>query len=249
MQIIIKTIVMLMIGFSLHASNPSLDAFKDFALGEMKQSIPELDIRPSAPSDEIERLAAGILETVLTSFLADSTSGKDYFFFSIYALDMQLARNFGLNVPDMKVLGLAGRFFPLSTEGAEVRQTSTQANSALPSVGKDPEVPPQDRELIIQRLQTLSEDALNPPLELQIQSLRVIDRYAFVRAYPYRPGGRELDSESTNLPPNHIGFLIQMIFERNGKDWVLLEGEVGSLQSWPLKYCRLMPRGLIDICP
>lgn len=248
MLFIIKVVVMLLIGFGLHASNPSLDAFRDFALGEIKQSIPELDIRPSEPNDEIERVAAGILEAVLTSFLAESTSGKDYFFFSIYGLDMKLARNFGLNAPDMKVLGLAGKFFPLSSGGSGPQQTPPQTLGGSQPEEQVPEVPSPDRDLIIRKLQALSEDALNPPLELQIQSLRVVDRYAFVRAYPYRPGGRELETESTNLPPNHMGFLIQMIFERNGKDWVLLEGEVGSLRSWPLKYCRLMPRGLIDVC-
>ena len=52
--------------------------------------------------------------TLLNNNLTDSTTQKDYWIFSIFEVDMKLARDFGIKEKNLKVLGLAGAFVPLS---------------------------------------------------------------------------------------------------------------------------------------
>ncbi len=53
---------------------------------------------------------------MVTNFLNEATTRKDYVVFSIYELDMKTARDFGIEAKNIKVLGVVGNFIPLSTD-------------------------------------------------------------------------------------------------------------------------------------
>jgi hypothetical protein len=51
---------------------------------------------------------------MVTNFLTESTTQKDYWILSVFEVDMKLARDFGIKEKNLKVLGVAGTFIPLS---------------------------------------------------------------------------------------------------------------------------------------
>ena len=54
---------------------------------------------------------------MVTNYLNEYTTRKDYIVFSIFELDMRVARDFGIQANNMKVLGVVGQFVPLSGVG------------------------------------------------------------------------------------------------------------------------------------
>jgi hypothetical protein len=61
-----------------------------------------------------------ILDSFAGAFVAEiaaeNTYRKDYYIFSVYTVDLSLIALFSTNVPnDIKILGIAGNFFPISS--------------------------------------------------------------------------------------------------------------------------------------
>jgi hypothetical protein len=48
--------------------------------------------------------------SVLSDFIRQNTDRRDYVFFSVYELDLSLARDFGFSEKNLKVIGIAGSF-------------------------------------------------------------------------------------------------------------------------------------------
>jgi len=113
MKIIIQIIVPAVIGVGLNITNPSKNEFIDFAAGQVKENYPDLNFKTNSESSGIEKMIAGFGNMMITTVIAESIVTKDYFFFSIHELDMKLARNFGVDEKNIKVLGIAKHFVPL----------------------------------------------------------------------------------------------------------------------------------------
>jgi len=113
MKIIIQIIVLAIIGIGLNITNPSKNEFIDFAAGQVKKNYPDLDFKTNSESSGIEKMIAGFGNMMITTVITESTATKDYFFFTIYELDMKLARDFGVDAKNIKVLGIANHFVPL----------------------------------------------------------------------------------------------------------------------------------------
>ena len=116
MKTIIQILVVAILGFALNVTNPTKNDFVDFATAEIKKKYPDLNFKAEPNSSGIEKMIAGFGNMMITSYLNESTTRKDYWLFSIYELDMKLARDFGAEAKNMKVLGVAGNFIPLSSD-------------------------------------------------------------------------------------------------------------------------------------
>jgi hypothetical protein len=92
------------------------------------------------------------------------------------------------------------------------------------------------------------EALLNPPLELRVLEFKIVEPFAFLEVHPGRLGNEEIQTETTNLPPSHIGVRSRLLFERNGSSWTLVEGEVGSSHDWYSRVCAKTPSGLMKSC-
>jgi hypothetical protein len=101
---------------------------------------------------------------------------------------------------------------------------------------------------VIEVASSILEALLNPPLELRILEFQIVEPLAFIELQPSRPGNEEIQTETTNLPPSHIGVRSRLLFERNGGSWTLKDGEIGSSQDWYHRLCDQMPRGLMKSC-
>ena len=117
MKLVVQLVVVFFLGIALNASNPSKADFVEFAGAKVKKDYPELDFRGSGGSDGVENILAGFGNMMITNYLNEYTARKDYFIFSIYELDMRVARDFGIQAKNMKVLGVVGQFVPLSGVG------------------------------------------------------------------------------------------------------------------------------------
>jgi hypothetical protein len=98
----------------LHSTNPSKTDFIEFASIQIKKKYPELDFKPESGVTSLEKLISGFGNTMVSNYLTESTTQKDYLIFSIFEVDMKLARDFGIKEKNIKVLGVAGKFLPLS---------------------------------------------------------------------------------------------------------------------------------------
>lgn len=116
MKTAIKTLVLALVGFVLNLTNPSQNDFIDFASEEVKKKYPELDFKSEQSANGIEKLVAGFGNMMITNFLTEATTRKDYWLFSVYELNLKAARDFGVPVKNMKILGIAGQFIPLSKD-------------------------------------------------------------------------------------------------------------------------------------
>ena len=115
MKKIIQIIVLVLIGLALNISNPSKNEFIDFISVEIKKKYPEINLQTNADSSTVEQMLVGFGNTVITNVLKESTTQKDYWLFSVYELDMRLLRDFGAQIKNLKVIGVAGSFIPLSS--------------------------------------------------------------------------------------------------------------------------------------
>jgi hypothetical protein len=113
---IVTIVLLLIIGFGLNVTNPSKNEFIDFASAQIKKKYPDLDFNAKLNGSGLEKMIAGFGNMMITNFLNEATTRKDYVVFSIYELDMKMARDFGVEAKNIKVLGIAGNFFPLTKE-------------------------------------------------------------------------------------------------------------------------------------
>lgn len=116
MKIIIQIIVLAVIGIGLNITNPSKNEFIDYASTQIKKKYPELDFKADQSTSAIEKMIAGFGNMLITNFLSEATTRKDYVVFCIFELDMKMARDFGVQAKNMRVLGVAGNFIPMSGE-------------------------------------------------------------------------------------------------------------------------------------
>ena len=110
---IVKYILIAILCIGLHSTNPSKTDFIEFASIQIKKKYPELDFKPESSTTGLEKLISGFVNTMVSNYLTESTTQKDYLIFSIFEVDMKLARNFGIKEKNIKVLGVAGTFVPL----------------------------------------------------------------------------------------------------------------------------------------
>ncbi len=110
---IFRYILIVILGFGLHVTNPSKSGFIEFASIQIKRKYPELDFKPEGSATGLEKLFSGFGNAMVSAYLADYTTQKDYLIFSVFEVDMKLARDFGINEKNIKVLGIAGKYLPL----------------------------------------------------------------------------------------------------------------------------------------
>ena len=108
-----RYILIAILCIGLNITNPSKNDFIEFASLQIKKKYPELDFKPESNATGIEKIISGLGNTMVSNFLTDSTTQKDYFILSIFEVDMKLARDFGIKEKNIKVLGVAGNFLPL----------------------------------------------------------------------------------------------------------------------------------------
>ena len=104
-------IALLCIG--LNVTNPSKTDFIEFASIQIKKKYPELDFKPESSATGLEKLIFGFGNTMVSNFLTESTTQKDYWIFSIFEVDMKLARDFGVKEKNIKVIGILDKFIPM----------------------------------------------------------------------------------------------------------------------------------------
>src|SRR6056300_1687246 len=62
-----------------------------------------------------EAIVDSFAAAFVSEIAAENTYRKDYYIFSIYTVDLSLIALFSTNVPnEIKILGIAGNFFPIS---------------------------------------------------------------------------------------------------------------------------------------
>ncbi len=108
-----RYILIAILCIGLNITNPSKNDFIEFASLQIKKKYPELDFKPESSTTGLEKIISGLGNTMVSNFLTDSTTQKDYFILSIFEVDMKLARDFGIKEKNIKVLGVAGNFLPL----------------------------------------------------------------------------------------------------------------------------------------
>ncbi len=100
-----KYIFLGIILFTLYMSNPTTTEFTSFIADHVSTEMSN-----EGQSKEISDLAGG-----LSSMLAKaSVVRKDFIFASTYFIDMSLLRDFGKDINDIHMLGIGGKFLPIS---------------------------------------------------------------------------------------------------------------------------------------
>ena len=102
--------------FGLSLTNPTKSDFVDFASQQIKKEYPHLDFKAEEKTSTLEKMIAGFGNALITNYLTEATTRRDYWIFSLYEVDMKLARDFGVKAKNIKVLGIGGAFVPLTTE-------------------------------------------------------------------------------------------------------------------------------------
>jgi RNA polymerase subunit RPABC4/transcription elongation factor Spt4 len=88
-------------------TNPSKTEFVEYASNHISSKISE---KVDSDNSVVNNLITGF-----TNILVDSLiDHQNYLIFSTYTLDLNLVRAFGGNVKDVKYIGIAGQFIPLS---------------------------------------------------------------------------------------------------------------------------------------
>ena len=111
-----KYLLIALLCIGLNVTNPSKTDFIEFASTHIKKKYPDLNFKPESNATDLEKIISGLGNTMITNFLNEGTTRKDYVVFSIYELDMKLARDFGVETKNIKVLGVSGNFIPLTSE-------------------------------------------------------------------------------------------------------------------------------------
>lgn len=88
-------------------------------------------------------------------------------------------------------------------------------------------------------LRPLAEVDLGTPVEFVVYDLRVSGNRAFASVQPQRPGGKQIDIQST---PGYVrgefstdmmdGTQMQALYVRSGQTWVVMEHAIGATDVW-----------------
>lgn len=121
-----RYILIAILCLGLHVTNPSESDFIEFASAQIKTRLLEkhpdaaglgkIISRTGPDTAGLENLISGFGNVIISAYLTEYTTQKDYLIFSVYEVDMKLARDFGVNEKNIKVLGIAGKFLPLEFE-------------------------------------------------------------------------------------------------------------------------------------
>ena len=98
-------IALLLAGLALFA--PSKSEFIEYISVGFHEKINNSELSEN-------QLAEGIAKGMVNVLLEYSVHEKNFYVFKIFTLDMHLARIFNKNIDNIKFLGIAGSFFPLS---------------------------------------------------------------------------------------------------------------------------------------
>ncbi len=104
-----------MLGLVLYISNPTKKDFIEYGVSYIKDNYPDLGLQQSSQISGIERIISGVTNVLLADLITDLTTSENYILFSIFEIDLKLARDFGYEVKNIKAIGIAGRFF-ITTE-------------------------------------------------------------------------------------------------------------------------------------
>jgi hypothetical protein len=110
----VKYFLIALLCIGLNVTNPSKTDFIEFASIHIKKKYPDLNFKPESNATDLEKIISGVGNTMITNFLTESTTQKDYWILSVFEVDMKLARDFGIKEKNLKVLGVAGTFVSLS---------------------------------------------------------------------------------------------------------------------------------------
>lgn len=101
------TIVAIVIFSALCFTNPSKQEFVLFASQKISGNISQ---NLNSDNQFLNNIVSGFASLVVDGLIQH----QNFLVFSTYALDLELVRRFGGNVKDVKFLGIAGQFIPLS---------------------------------------------------------------------------------------------------------------------------------------
>lgn len=102
------------LGAFLYSSNPTKKDFIEYGVSYIKSNYPELNTKQSPEMSGIERIISGVTNVLLTDLVTDLTMSTNYTLFSIFEIDLKLARDFGYEVNNIKAIGIAGQFFVIT---------------------------------------------------------------------------------------------------------------------------------------
>ena len=120
----VGTVIAIILFSVLCFTNPSKQEFVYFATQKISGNISK---NLNSDNQFLNNVVSGF-----TSLFVDGLiQHQNYLIFSTYTLDLELARRFGSNVKDVKFLGIAGQFIPLSMP--DFNKTNITSDSDLKS--------------------------------------------------------------------------------------------------------------------
>jgi hypothetical protein len=123
---LVPTIFAIIIFSVLCFTNPSKQEFVLFASQKISGNISQ---NIDSDNQFLNNIVNGF-----TSLLVDGLiQHHNYLIFSTYTLDLELVRRFGENVKDVKFLGIAGQFIPLSMPDFDKSKPLLENKSPKPS--------------------------------------------------------------------------------------------------------------------
>ena len=110
--------VIFVIGVGLLATNPSRDEFKSFLNQKIEGGIEKVLFKASSDKDT-QGILGSIVKGIASAAMSKILHRQNYYVFSIFELDTSLIRAIGVDVPQVKFLGIAGNFIPLNQSSWE----------------------------------------------------------------------------------------------------------------------------------
>ncbi|SFJ72680.1 hypothetical protein [Celeribacter neptunius] len=118
-----------------------------------------------------------------------------------------------------------------------------------------------ERARLMNAMRPLVEWHLGAPVEFVVHELRATSDHAFAIVSPQRPGGGEIDIDTTPMVRDlgddpwyfkevgGLDFIALMI--REGDQWGIVEYSIGATDVWfgAQPFCREFPAILADYCP
>ena len=110
--------VIFVIGVGLLSTNPSRDEFKSFLNQKIEGGIEKVLFKASSDKDT-QGILGSIVKGIASAAMSKILHRQNYYVFSIFELDTSLIRAIGVDVPQVKFLGIAGNFIPLNRSSWE----------------------------------------------------------------------------------------------------------------------------------
>ena len=126
----IITIAVIIVFSVLCFTNPSKQEFVVFASQKISGNISQ---NLNSDNQFFNNIVNGFTSLVVDGLIQH----QNFLVFSTYALDLELVRRFGGNVKDVKFLGIAGRFIPLSMPDFDKSNPLFESMSPMPSTVKN----------------------------------------------------------------------------------------------------------------